>query len=139
MARRKAAAQPPEGFTADPLEAHFLTLTGPFFISRDGDIFRKGFWVEERHCNMRGILHGGMFAAFADTVLGHGAGLLTGMMPTTVRLSVDFVAPARPGDWLEGAARLMHRTASIAFMEAEMHAGAALVGRAGGVFKLTPR
>lgn len=135
-----AKADPPEGFIPDNLSAPFLDGTGPYYIRELPDgVLVKAFRVEPRHCNSREAVHGGMMAALADTLLGHCVGRALGVMPATIRLTVDYLGPAKPGDWVEGTARVTHSTRSIAFAEGDIKVGGRTVARASAVFKLAPR
>ena len=60
-------------------------------------------------------------------------------MALTIRMNSDFLSSARPGEWLEGTARVTRATKSVAFCEAELYVGDRAVMKATGVFKLMSR
>ena len=77
--------------------------------------------------------------AFADGLLGTAVYLETKTVALTARMNSDFLSSARPGEWLEGTARVTRATSSVAFCEAELYVGSRSVLRATGVFKLMQR
>ncbi|MCW5635781.1 MAG: PaaI family thioesterase [Rubrivivax sp.] len=141
-----AAADPPAGFRRFPAERGFIGVNGPLWVRHetreDGPFFRLGFRVEPRHCNPMGICHGGMLATFADMLLPIGAislvpALYRRFLPT-VSLQVDFMAPARLGDWVEGEAQVLRTTRQMVFAQGLVRSGEALAVRCSGVFKIGP-
>ena len=93
---------------AAPLRAHTRAspLTAPwepiFARETDGALI-LGLFIGEAHCNSRGFAHGGLIGALADNAMGLSCGrrLGGGARLVTVSLSVDFLASARIGQWLE--------------------------------------
>ena len=67
------------------------------------------------------------------------SGGTTKTVALTIRMNSDFLSSARPGDWLEGTARVTRATRSVVFCEAELYVGQRTVLRATGVFKLMQR
>ena len=65
-----------------------------------------GLLAEERHANRGGAVMGGMLATFADYALGRAieADADDDHTRATVSLTVDYLAPANPGDWIESRA-----------------------------------
>lgn len=130
---------PPEGFTPSTTRGPYTTHNGPFYHKVTEDGFWHGVRVRERHCNSRGITHGGMLMAFADGLLGTAVFRATKTVALTIRMNSDFLSSARPGDWLEGTARVTRATRSVVFCEAELYVGQRAVLKATGVFKLMQR
>ncbi len=109
---------PPPGFTPVSSSTAFGGLIGPFYedlSAVDGVV--RGFYVDDRHANSGGVLHGGMLMSFADILLGQAAWNAAGGPVVTMRLISDFLAPARPGDWVRGEARLSGRQGHSLFIE----------------------
>ena len=48
--------------------------------------------VQEKFANARGVLHGGILAAFADTSMGYAIQTL-GLRSTTVDMNINYIAP----------------------------------------------
>lgn len=140
-----AAANPPPGFVESTNRGPFTSHNGPFFhkVEPDGR-FLQGFRAVERHCNGMGIVHGGLITTFADGLMGTAVWRETGIGGLTIRLNADFLSIARVGDWVEGTARLVRATRTVAFTEADIyvgggHGGGRAVMHATGVFRLLDR
>jgi uncharacterized protein (TIGR00369 family) len=139
LERLIAEADPPSGFQPSRTRGPFTSHNGPYFHKVEGDQFWHGFRALERHGNSHGILHGGMLMAFGDGLLATAVVRETKARAVTVRMNSDFVDMARPGDWIEGTARVTRAARTIAFVEAEVHVQDRLIFTASGVFKLFRR
>ncbi len=53
------------------------------------------------HTNMHAIAHGGLLATLADSALGHTIATRAQVSVVTVQMSVEYMNPVKPGDWLE--------------------------------------
>lgn len=110
------------GFSIWQMPGAFIPSIAPFFY-RESDpdlVFRVE--VDAQHCNGAGTAHGGFLATIADVVLGYN---INHRIPkewriATSNLSVQFVTPALPGQWLEGkldrvkiGKRLCHASGSL--------------------------
>lgn len=111
-------------------------------IDADGTCWRA-FHAQPLHCNSARIVHGGMMVTFIDALMGLTVANSTKTTALTVRLTTDFLSIARPGDWIVGQSRVTRLTRSVAFVEAQAHAGTRPLISAQGIFKLmrqrTPR
>ncbi len=130
----------PAGFVELPFGAgeHFLSLTGPLYGKREGNKLVLGLRVEQRHCNIGGICHGGMLMTFADMQLSLGARFDSqeefGFMPT-VNMTADFLAPAALGAWVEGRTELLRATRNLIFCQCIVSSNGAPAVRASGIMK----
>ena len=129
----------PPGYRPLARWSPFGRISGPVYESRGPDGRVLGFRVAEKHMNMAGVAHGGAVATFADVVLGQFEGRDYNTVTVTVRLTVDFIAPARVGDWVEGRAKVTGESGDILFAEATITCRGRLLCRASGVFKALPR
>ena len=132
----------PDGFAALPFRTGFIAANGPLYFKREGDgPLRLGFRVEERHCNPMGMAHGGMLVTFADMQLPFGArfqgGLADNFLPT-INLSIDFLAPAKLGAWVEGETQVLRKTRNLVFAQCTVTADGEPALRASGIFKIGP-
>lgn len=130
---------PPEGYQQSTTRGPFTTHNGPFYHWATDTDFRHGVRLQKRHCNSHGIAHGGFLMAFADGLLGTAVFRESKAVALTVRMNTDFLGPARPGEWLEGTARVTRTTRSVAFCEADVFVGERAVLKVSGVFKLMQR
>lgn len=131
----------PDGFIAIEHSASFGRLTGPFYDGQDEAGFVRAFRPDERHGNSLGMIHGGMLMTFADIVLARAVReVATGRPFVTVRMTSDFVTPARIGDWVEGRAKVTRQARGVVFVRGRLTVGNRLVLKADGLFRvLTPR
>ena len=110
---------------------------GPLYGRRDGDRHMTvGVLVDDRHCNPRGDLHGGVWAYLADVQLGLNTGLFTGRAGPTVTLNVDYLRPALKGQWIEGTTRVLRETSTLGFADATFTADGELALRANATLRL---
>lgn len=120
----------------------FQQHNGPWWqrISEaDPQLIEHAVFLESRHTNGLGVLHGGMLSTFLDGLLGSAVRRGAGRTCVTVQLSVDFLRMARQGAWLTGQARMTHAAADLGFAEGQALVRGRVVGRASGVFKLMDR
>jgi len=132
----------PEGFRALNLPRNpFIEANGPLYGRLEGETFVLGFLCETKHCNPMLVCHGGMMATLADMLLLLGTNIQTklGQFLLTVSLDVDFLAPVRVGDWLEGRTEVLRAGKSIIFSQGRMTVRGEPVARANAVLKPSGR
>lgn len=127
----------PAGFEPYPDQGPFLEHIGPVHVREEDDgssVF--GLRAEERHANHRGTVQGGMLSTFADFALGRAIEFDADddRERATVSLTVDFLKPAEPGDWIEARSRVDRVGGTLAFAETSITAGDREVVRARAVF-----
>ena len=92
--------------------------------------------IRETHCNSRSVAHGGVLMTLLDVAMATAArsGIgAPGVM--TIEMKTSFLRAADGS--LRANGKLIHRTATLAFCEAEVHnAKDQLCARASGTFKL---
>ena len=113
---------PPAGFSPFPNQGPFLEHIGPIMIKDDGDELVLGLQSEERHANHRGTVQGGLLSTFADFALGRAieADAEDGKDRATVSLTVDFLKPALPGDWIESRTRVDRVGSTLSFADCSL-------------------
>lgn len=131
------AASPPPGFTEthliDPFELH----VGPVFEQGEKGARRFAFIIDERHVNMRGVIHGGMLMTFADAALGQAAwDACDHANCVTLNMQTQFLAPAKAGDLVEVAPVLTRRTRSLIFLRGDFTVGGEAIFIASSVWKI---
>ncbi len=120
----------------------FNGLVGPItFATVSGDAWRFYLDIIHHHINIGGVCHGGVSMTLADVGMGAAAFQAGGNRPcTTVQFETQFIAAAKEGQRLLGAARLVRRTRDLAFMEAELWADGRQTLNASGIWKyLAPK
>ena len=134
------SARIPEGFRPFRFSVGFLEAIGPLYGKWDGTRLLMGFRVLERHCNPGQVVHGGMMATFADMLLPIAARMQSkadvGFAPT-VNLTLDFLAPAKLGSWVEGTAEFLRAGKTLFFAQGTATADDVLCLRASAIFKVT--
>ncbi|MBN9527901.1 MAG: PaaI family thioesterase [Alphaproteobacteria bacterium] len=131
----------PDGFIPIEHSASFGRHTGPFYDGQDEAGFVRAFRPDARHGNSLGMVHGGMLMTFADIVLARAVREVAAGRPfVTLRMTSDFVTPARTGDWVEGRAKVTRQARGVVFVRGRLTVGNRLVLKADGLFRvLTPR
>ena len=80
-------------------------------------------WLQQPSstCNPFGLIQGGYLALFIDELLGTAIGsvLEEGEWAVTAEMKLSYLRPVRPGA-MKGAARVVRRTKSVAFLEARV-------------------
>ena len=115
----------------------FNGLVGPIAFARAADdAWQARLELEPRHMNSRGVCHGGVLLALADTAMGTATYEAGGQHPcATIELGGHFLAPAMQGQAALALVRQERRTRELSFMSAEIHAGGRVVMRASGIWK----
>src|SRR5436305_7882699 len=111
----------PRGFEPYDGQGPFLEHIGPVHVRDDGGLV-FGLRAEERHTNHRGTIQGGLLSSFADFALGRAieADADDDRDRATVSLSVDFLKPAEPGDWIESRTRVERVGGTLAFADCSL-------------------
>lgn len=127
---------PPPGFSEAPDQGPFLENAGPLLKREGGGEPVFGLRAEERHANRGGAVMGGMLATFADYALGRAieADADDDHTRATVSLTVDYLAPAKPGDWIESRASVDRVGGALAFADCSLTVEGKEVVRARAVF-----
>lgn len=128
----------PYGFSG---ESYFQTLGDVYAKPQEGGLLVLGLRLQQRHCNRLGIPHGGMLATLADGALGINLHLARQPGPTmvTVNLSLDYLAAAKVGDWLEAHVTPRKLGQQLAFGDCVLRVGERDVLRATGIFASVAR
>ena len=127
----------PAGYTETKLIDPFEVFVGPVFERREDGVRRFAFVVDERHVNMRGVLHGGMLMTFADLALGAAVWDATDNAPcVTLNMQTQFLKSARAGDLVEVAPQLTRRTRSLVFMRGDFTVAGGTIMTAASIWKL---
>ena len=131
----------PDGFQPLFRTSPVLELIGPLYGRGEGANLEIGLRVEEKHCNARGTVHGGILATLADVALGYAMAFST-RPPTgavTANLSLDFAGTAKVGDWLQTSVDIQKQGSLLAFANCYITSGGERIVRASAVFLVTGR
>ncbi len=129
-------ATPPEGFRPQAEPASFEAHCGPLYTSGADAGYACAIRADERHCNKRGAVHGGLLITLADHTLGHIVWRhVDEAACATVTLNTDFVSGAVIGDWLVCRGAVTRETRSLVFIQGEVRCGERVVMTASGIWK----
>lgn len=138
-----AALAAPAPFRLSVRRGPFTTHNGPWFHWADETQFRQGVRLLDRHCNSRGIVHGGFLSSFADGLAATAVFREVRRSAVTVKLNTEFLRAAKAGEWLQGTATVNRATGKTAFVDAYAWTGDMaeppmdnLVFRAAALFRL---
>jgi len=132
---------PPAGYKPLPAASPFNDLVGPLFERRGEGTISLGLRVEKKHCNSRGMCHGGVLATLADLALGYGLGAKTGSRAgfVTAHLDIDYAGAAELGDWIHSEVEVQRVGSRLAFATGYLCVGERRVVRMSGIFALPGR
>ena len=115
----------------------FIELVGPVYFQQNGEDIRYGFTTEARHKNRRGVVHGGVLAAFADRTLAMAGRRVNDDLPqATIELSVRFIDAVQVGEFVASVSEVVRKTRSIIFVRGTLTVGSRIVATADGVWKV---
>ena len=133
----------PEGFQLDQrIQPHtFAGLVGPFYSWRQGNDLSLGLRIEGRHCNSRGTCHGGLLATLADIALGYSCALAGDADAgkgnfVTVDLSLQYLASAQVGDWVQSEVTVLNPGSRIRSAQGHLLANGKPVVRMSANFRM---
>lgn len=99
----------PSGFEPAGFTPGFLDHGGPYYLGAAVDGVRLvGLRIMPHHINYQDAAHGGVISTFADVALSHAVydAERPRLAPSTVALTVNYLAGVRLGDWLEARVRI---------------------------------
>lgn len=119
--------------------AGFARANGPWFEKEEGGRLIRGFMPEKRHANTLGIVHGGMLAAFLDSAMGTAVFHTLERRAVTLRLTLDYLGPARVGDWLQAEGWVVGHDETVAQVRGRLYGPRHQVLAGLGAFALLSR
>jgi uncharacterized protein (TIGR00369 family) len=128
---------PPAGFRPLTGRAECESFAGPYYLAESDGAWSMGFRVQPRHLNKMGVCHGGILATFADalgTAVKRGQGLR--VETPTITLTVDYVAPVRPGTWVQATPKLVAQTRKLLNFHSLITADGETVARMNCIYKI---
>lgn len=131
-------ASVPEGFVPLSRTSPFTELVGPIYQKVNSSGLVIALEAEEKHCNARGIVHGGVLGTLADIAMGYSAAFST-EPPTpivTTSQTIDFVGKAEKGDWIEVHTDVQKVGRTSAFANCYFHVASKRIARASAVFSV---
>jgi uncharacterized protein (TIGR00369 family) len=126
----------PDGFVPFEDQGPFIGHIGPIHVRETGEELVLGLRAEDRHANHRGTIQGGLLSTFADFALGRAieADADDERERATVSLTVDYLKPAQPGDWIESRTRVDRVGGTLAFADCSLTVDSREIVRARAVW-----
>lgn len=132
----------PSGFEPAGFTPGFLDHGGPYFLGPAEDGVRPkalrivGLRIMPHHINYQDVAHGGVISTFADVALSHAVydAERPRLAPSTVTLTVNYLAGARLGDWLEARVRIDRLGGRTAYTSGGIWRGEEQLATMSGVF-----
>lgn len=128
----------PPGFEPVARSSPYADLIGPVWQRPDAAGLVFAIRAEEKHCNVRGHVHGGVLGTLADIAMGYSTAFST-QPPTpmvTVNLSIDFAGRAEKGDWIEIHTDVQKVGRQLAFANCQLQVNGNRIARASAVFNV---
>ena len=129
----------PPGFTRIENVTGFAEANGPWFEKIEGGRLIRGFLPGPQHANALGIVHGGMLAAFLDSAMGTAVFRDIERRAVTLTLSLDYLGPARLGDWLQAEGKVVGHDEHVAQVRGRLYGPRHEVLTGLGAFSLLAR
>ena len=126
----------PAGFKPAGFRGRYLKDGGPYYLKNEARRWIVGLSVAEQHINYIDIAHGGVLTTLADVALSLQVYLSEQPNPnvTTSSLTVNFMAAAKQGDWLEARATIDRLGKRTAHVHGSIRCGQRVLATASGVF-----
>lgn len=130
----------PNGYVLHTRRSGLTAPWEPIFVKTTEDAVLLGLRAAPPHANSRGLVHGGLLTALADNAMGLSCGhrLGGGVRLLTVNLSIDFLASATLGQWVEVDTNFVKTGKRLCFAQAFVRADGAPCARVNGTFSVVP-
>ncbi|MGQ9425300.1 PaaI family thioesterase [Gilvimarinus sp. F26214L] len=128
----------PGGYEPLYRESAYIETIGPVYHKRTPECLVLAMRASEKHCNVRGNIHGGVVSGLLDTAMGYNISFAEEppLSAVTITLTVDYMGAVRCGDWLEAHTHIQKLGHKLAFVQATLMVGDTQVARGNGVFKI---
>ena len=126
----------PDGFTPYDGAGPYIDHIGPVLVRETPEGLRFGIPTSGHHANHRGTVQGGLLSTLADFAIGRAIGAESDdeAERATVSLTVDFLRPAQPGDFVEAYASVDRIGSTLQFADCSITVDGREVVRARAVF-----
>jgi uncharacterized protein (TIGR00369 family) len=127
----------PSGFDPAAFTPGFLDHGGPYYLGpAEAAVRVVGLLICTHHINYQDAAHGGVISTLADVALSHAVydAERPRLSPSTVTLTVNYLAGARLGDWLEARVRIDRIGGRTAYTSGAIWRGEEALATMSGVF-----
>jgi uncharacterized protein (TIGR00369 family) len=128
----------PDGFVRHSRSSPLTAPWEPLYAKTTADAVMLGLRIRECHTNSRGLAHGGLITALADNAMGYSCGLKLGggARLLTSSLTIDFIGPAKIGQWLQIEPEVIKVGAKLCVAHCFVTADGTRCARANGTFSV---
>ena len=135
------ATDTPEGFQPHFRRSPLTDPWEPLYSKRTDKAVIIGLRLAKPHTNGRGLIHGGLIAALADNAMGYSCAQRMGGAASlvTIGLAVDFIGPAKVGQWLAVESDVIRTGSTICFAQSLVKADDIVIARANATFRVVPK
>lgn len=121
----------PEGFQSYQSPSNFMQTLGVMYRREEPDgSVAVGLHIASTHLNLHGVAHGGFVATVVDSAFGVNVAKASGGSVVTANLSIDYLASAKPGDFVEARVQIQRQGRRMVFAECRLTSGTTLLARA---------
>ena len=127
-----------QGFKPAEFHGVFLEQNGPFYVKKTDACWLVGLSIEEHHANYLAIAHGGVISTLSDVALSLQPFYSEKPNPpvTTTSLTINFIAPAKIGDWLVAETQIDHMGKRTAHVSGKIFRDDVILATMSGVFNI---
>ena len=92
--------------------------------------------IKDTYLNVMGTCHGGVIAAFADTVMGSALYSTGAAASATIEMNINFLEPVMAGQVLTGRGEVLRKGKTTAVIRADLFVGETMVAAARGTYSV---
>jgi uncharacterized protein (TIGR00369 family) len=92
--------------------------------------------IKDTYLNVMGTCHGGVIAAFADTVMGSALYSTGAAASATIEMNINFLEPVAAGQVLTGRGEVLRKGKTTAVIRADLFVGDTMVAAARGTYSV---
>lgn len=133
-----STVEAPAGFHLLPKDGGFNDAISPIFMKVSNDGFELALKVDQQHCNLLKICHGGVYMTMMDILLSASICYQLGkfMGIPTININLNYMASSKQDEWIYGRAKTYKTTKTMGFAEGEIYNDDGIKVSAQGIFKL---
>jgi uncharacterized protein (TIGR00369 family) len=131
----------PSGFQRHFRQSPLTDPWEPIYSKRTDAAVIIGLRLDAPHTNSRGLAHGGLITSLADNAMGLSCAikLEDGPRLVTVSLTIDFIGPAKVGQWLQVETDVIRTGGTICFAQCLVTVDGVPCARASGTFSVVKK
>ena len=128
----------PAGFDRVPEGLGFADTLQPSYRRIRAGTASLGLVVGDQHLNLMGLCHGGVLTTLADMAAATAVNVAIGRRGgnPTINLSIDFIAAARKGNWIQADVEEVSIKRRFGFSHGTIRNSRGIVARFNGTFYL---